>query len=120
MIDIDDFKNFNDTYGHQAGDAILMDISNIFRDVARKIDIIARYGGEEFAIILPNTKKQEAMVLAERLRKSVEGSSRLKDITISIGVASFPEDAEEKELLISKADRALYEAKGTGKNKVCV
>jgi len=120
MIDIDDFKKFNDTYGHQAGDAILMDISNIFREAARKIDIIARYGGEEFAIILPNTKKQEALVLAERLRKSVEASNRLKDITISIGVASFPGDAEEKEPLISKADRALYEAKRTGKNKVCV
>lgn len=119
MIDIDDFKNFNDTYGHQAGDAILKNISNIFREVSRKIDIIARYGGEEFAIILPATKKEEALVLAERLRKSVEENANLKNITISIGMASFAEDGEEKEILISKADRALYEAKRTGKNKVC-
>ncbi len=119
MIDIDNFKDFNDTYGHQAGDAILKNISNIFRDVSRKIDIIARYGGEEFSIILPNTKKEEALVLAERLRKSVAENEDLKKITISIGVASFPEDGEKKEQLISKADQALYEAKRTGKNKVC-
>jgi len=120
MIDIDDFKNFNDAYGHQAGDAILKSISNIFREAARKIDIIARYGGEEFTIILPNTKKKEALVVAERLRKSVEENEHMKNITVSIGVASFPEDGEEKEILISKADRALYKAKSTGKNKVCV
>ena len=120
MIDIDNFKNFNDTYGHQAGDTVLKNIANIFREVSRRIDVIARYGGEEFTIILPNTKKEEAMVLAERLRKSAEESKDLRNITISIGIASFPEDAEEKELLISKADRALYEAKRTGKNKVCV
>ncbi len=73
MIDIDNFKKFNDEFGHQAGDDILKGISNIFRLVSRKIDTIARYGGEEFAIILPNTKKEEATVLAERLRKYVEG-----------------------------------------------
>lgn len=121
MIDIDDFKIFNDTYGHQAGDAILKNISNIFREVSRKIDIVARYGGEEFAIILPNTKKEEAVVLAERLRKSVkENQESLKNITISIGITSFPKEGEGKELLISKADRALYEAKRTGKDRVCV
>ncbi|MBU1932901.1 MAG: sensor domain-containing diguanylate cyclase [Candidatus Omnitrophica bacterium] len=119
MIDIDNFKHFNDTNGHQSGDAILRRISTIFNDVSRKIDIIARYGGEEFAIILPYTKKEEALVLAERLRKSVEGNQEIKDITISIGAASFPEDGQDKETLISKADRALYEAKRTGKNKVC-
>ncbi|MBU1853236.1 MAG: sensor domain-containing diguanylate cyclase [Candidatus Omnitrophica bacterium] len=121
MIDIDDFKIFNDTYGHQAGDAILKNISNIFREVSRKIDIVARYGGEEFAIILPNTKKEEAVVLAERLRKSVkENQESLKNITISIGITSFPKEGEGKELLISKADRALYEAKRAGKDRVCV
>ena len=120
MIDIDDFKKFNDTFGHQTGDAILKNISNVFRVISRKIDTIARYGGEEFAIILPNTKKTEALVLAERLRKSVEESDSLKDITISIGIASFPENGEKKEVLISNADRALYEAKRTGKNKVCL
>lgn len=119
MIDIDNFKNFNDAYGHQSGDAILKKISAVFNDVSRKIDTIARYGGEEFAIILPYTRKEEALVLAERLRKSVEENQEIKDITISIGAASFPEDGQDKETLISKADRALYEAKRTGKNKVC-
>ncbi|NQT75364.1 MAG: sensor domain-containing diguanylate cyclase [Candidatus Omnitrophica bacterium] len=119
MIDMDNFKDFNDGHGHQAGDAILRNISDIFRDVSRKIDIIARYGGEEFAIILPNTKKEEALFLAERLRKSVEEKDVMKGLTISIGVASFPEDGEKKEDLVSQADKALYEAKRTGKNKVC-
>ncbi len=119
MIDIDDFKKFNDTNGHQAGDAILRSISNIFKEISKRIDIVARYGGEEFAIILPATKKQEALVLAERLRKAVEESKDLKGTTISIGMASFPEDSEEKESLISCADKALYQAKRTGKNKVC-
>ncbi|MBU3911700.1 MAG: sensor domain-containing diguanylate cyclase [Candidatus Omnitrophica bacterium] len=119
MLDIDNFKDFNDTYGHQSGDAILRRISAILNDASRKIDTIARYGGEEFAIILPYTRKEEALVLAERLRRSVEENQEIKNITISIGVASFPEDGQNKETLISKADRALYEAKRTGKNKVC-
>ncbi|MDP6686133.1 MAG: sensor domain-containing diguanylate cyclase, partial [Candidatus Omnitrophota bacterium] len=116
MIDIDNFKKFNDTNGHQAGDAIIKTISGIFAEASRKIDIIARYGGEEFSIILPNSRKSEAGVLAERLRKAVEQNPGMKKMTISIGVASFPDDGETKEELISKADRALYEAKRTGKN----
>jgi len=119
MIDIDNFKAFNYTHGHQAGDAILREISRIFKDVSRKIDPVARYGGEEFGIILPITKKEEALVLAERIRKAVETSPGLKNITISIGVASFPEDGEKKEDLISSADKALYEAKRLGKNRIC-
>ena len=120
MIDIDNFKAFNDTYGHQAGDSIIREISKIFKDVSRKIDIVARYGGEEFGIILPMTKKEEALVLAERIRKAVETSPKLKNITISIGVASYPADGNTKEDLISKTDKALYEAKRSGKNKICV
>jgi diguanylate cyclase (GGDEF)-like protein len=120
MIDIDNFKAFNDTYGHQAGDSMLREISGKFRDISRKIDIIARYGGEEFGIILPMTKKEEALILAERIRKAVEISPGLKNITISMGVASFPEDGDTKEALIAKADKALYEAKRSGKNRICV
>jgi len=120
MIDMDNFKAFNDTYGHQAGDSMLREISAKLKDISRKIDIIARYGGEEFGIILPMTKKEEALILAERIRKAVEISPSLKNMTISIGVASFPEDGDTKEALISKADKALYEAKRSGKNKICV
>ncbi|MBU4311962.1 MAG: sensor domain-containing diguanylate cyclase [Candidatus Omnitrophica bacterium] len=119
MIDIDDFKKFNDTHGHQAGDAILRSISSIFKTISKRIDIVARYGGEEFVILLPATKKEEAIVLAERLRNAIEESKDIRGITISTGVASFPEDGKEKESLISSADRALYQAKRTGKNKVC-
>jgi diguanylate cyclase (GGDEF)-like protein len=119
MIDIDDFKAFNDTYGHQAGDSIIKEISRIFKDVSRKFDIVARYGGEEFGIILPITKKEEGLVLAERIRKTVETSPSLKNITISIGVASYPEDAQKKEDLLAGADKALYKAKRSGKNKTC-
>jgi len=120
MIDIGDFKKFNDTHGHQAGDAILRTISDIFKKTSKRIDIVARYGGEEFVMLLPGTNKQEALVLAERLRKTVEENKYLRGITISIGAASSPEDGKEKESLISKADKTLYEAKKTGKNKVCV
>jgi len=119
MIDIDNFKKFNDTYGHPSGDAIIKNISDIFREASRKIDIIARYGGEEFSIILPNTNKKDALVLAERLRKAVESNKNMKNITISIGIACFPQDSDIKEELIAKADNALYKAKETGKNKVC-
>ena len=119
LIDIDNFKNFNDAHGHQAGDSTIREISKIFKDASRKIDIVARYGGEEFGIILPITKKEEALVLAERIRKAVETSPRLKNITISIGVASFPADGNTKEDLIARADKTLYEAKRSGKNKIC-
>ncbi|MFH1782731.1 MAG: sensor domain-containing diguanylate cyclase [Candidatus Omnitrophota bacterium] len=120
MIDIDNFKQYNDTYGHQAGDKILKDISNIFKDASRKIDDVARYGGEEFSVILPDTRKEEAKILAERLRKTIEKSPSLQGIKVSIGVSSFPDDAEVKEELILKADKALYKAKKSGKNKVCI
>jgi len=119
MIDIDDFKMFNDTNGHPAGDALLREISRILKDVSRKIDTVSRYGGEEFTVIMPLTKKQEALILAERIRKTVETSPTLRNITVSIGVASFPEDADTKEELIAKADKALYGAKKSGKNKIC-
>jgi len=81
MIDIDNFKAFNDTHGHQAGDSVIREISVIFRDASRRIDIIARYGGEEFGIIMPLTKKEEALILAERIRKAVENNRGLKNIT---------------------------------------
>ncbi|MFH1776202.1 MAG: sensor domain-containing diguanylate cyclase [Candidatus Omnitrophota bacterium] len=122
MIDIDYFKKYNDTYGHIAGDKILKSIATILKNTSREIDFIARYGGEEFAIILPETTKESAFMLGERLRKSVLEASwdNHQKITISCGVASFPDDAEEKEQLINSADSALYAAKRAGRNRTCM
>jgi len=127
MLDIDHFKKFNDTYGHQTGDLVLIKVAETIKNTIRtNVDIAARYGGEEFAIILPETSKEESRLLGERLRKNIESETlstskygELK-ITVSIGIASFPTNASNKSELISKADAALYEAKETGRNKVCV
>ncbi len=125
VFDVDDFKAYNDNFGHQAGDKALDQISAISKTVMRRHDYLARYGGEEFAAVLPSTTKDEALKLAERLREAVEKETTStrqtvipKKITVSIGVATFPEDTEDKEKLIFCADAALYEAKRSGKNKV--
>ncbi|UCG35731.1 MAG: sensor domain-containing diguanylate cyclase [Candidatus Omnitrophota bacterium] len=119
MIDIDDFKKFNDRRGHIQGDNALRMISTIIRENCRRIDIACRYGGEEFSAILPYTPKEEAHTLAQRIRKSVKRNPILNEhFTVSIGVASFPQDAPDKETFISKSDQALYLAKGAGKDKV--
>ncbi len=125
VFDVDDFKNFNDSFGHQAGDKALEFISQAAKTVMRKQDYLARYGGEEFAAILPQTTKEEALKLAERMREVIEKeTSNTKQtvvprkITVSIGVAAYPEDADDKEKLIFCADGALYEAKRFGKNQV--
>jgi diguanylate cyclase (GGDEF)-like protein len=120
MIDLDDFKSFNDTYGHLEGDRVLKNISKIFKECCRKNDIVCRYGGEEFSMILPFTDKEEAYRLGERIRRWLEEKkvSSYRNLTISIGIASYPEDAQDKENLIKKADEALYCAKRKGKNQV--
>ncbi len=115
LVDIDDFKRYNDEHGHQKGDEILKNIAKILKDHCRSIDLPCRYGGEEFALILPDTGKPEALNIAERLRKTVEEAGLP---TLSIGVATFPEDATTKEELIELADAALYRAKRLGKNQV--
>lgn len=125
IIDIDNFKSFNDTYGHQAGDEILKGVSRAIRDAVRSMDVVARYGGEEFAVLLPHTNKQDSFVIAERIRKDVEGY-RPKSVvfkewpTISLGLAEYPYDASTIDELIDKADRAMYIAKQMGKNRVVV
>jgi len=116
MLDIDNFKNYNDTQGHPAGDIFLKDAAKVFKNSVRVIDIVCRYGGEEFVIILPQTDKMSAEIIAERLRVQVE---LYLPSTVSIGIASIPEDAQEASVLIKKADDALYQAKGSGKNKWC-
>ena len=124
VLDIDDFKRCNDSYGHLVGDIILKDISGIMEESVRGVDIVARHGGEEFAVILSETNKEGAMVVAERIRKRIEehvfkAYDELLKMTVSIGVSVYPKDSEEAEDLIDKADTALYEAKKSGKNLVC-
>lgn len=126
MIDIDDFKKYNDTYGHLAGDKVLKDIANILFYRSRHIDFAARYGGEEFVIIAPHTDKMGASILAARMVDFVSKKDFTLDVstitkaTISIGLATFPDDATTKEELIRVADKALYQAKKLGKNRVCL
>lgn len=120
MIDIDDFKKFNDTHGHLEGDAELRRISKILKQNCRKMDVLCRYGGEEFSLILPHTNKQNALYLGERMKKCVEEEKAFEDkfSTISIGIASYPNDALDNQTIIRRADEALYQAKRNGKNKV--
>jgi len=129
MIDIDHFKRLNDTHGHPVGDLILRDFAAILTSDLREIDTAARYGGEEFILLLPETDLQGAKLVAQRLRSSVEqtlfsvGSSpaagqRPARVTISIGIALFPEDAHSRSELIEASDAALYQAKGNGRNRV--
>ncbi len=124
MLDIDHFKIYNDILGHPAGDYLLKILCSILLEDLRETDTASRYGGEEFVIILPQTSKKEAFNLARRLRKKVESFAFKneevlpeKKLTISLGVATFPDNAQDKDELIKTADIALYRAKQTGRNK---
>ena len=123
MIDADDFKAFNDHQGHLAGNAALRRLSDVLKRSVREVDFVARYGGEEFAILLPSTPKAGAVRLADKIRLGVERARIGVDggrspLTVSLGVATFPGDASEPDALVECADRALYLAKGLGKNRV--
>jgi len=125
IIDVDFFKNYNDTLGHLAGDEVLRQLSSILKNMVRDNDIVARYGGEEFAVILPATDQQGAKALGERIRKTVENYHFPNEeiqpngtLTISIGAATFPENAVVLKDLINTADQALYYAKKNGRNQV--
>jgi diguanylate cyclase (GGDEF)-like protein len=124
MADIDDFKKANDTYGHQAGDAILKEVAGVILSKCRQVDVVARYGGEEFIVMLAGAGEKEAQAIAEKIRSGVaEKKFKFGNVvygtTISIGVAGFSNEKEREEL-IEKADKALYRAKWSGKNKVCL
>jgi len=123
MMDIDNFKSFNDTYGHQLGDKVLKDVAAAAKKTSRSEDIAARYGGEEFVMILPETDARQAVTIAERIRESVAGieishGDQKLHVTISLGVSTYPDHSEEKEELIHAADAALYTSKHKGKNCV--
>lgn len=122
MIDLDHFKNFNDNYGHQTGDSVLRSVADAIRYSARDADICCRYGGEEFAVILPDTKANNAEVLAERIHKQVAKVSRKQPsgrmaITVSIGISCANRDSIHPAQLIEEADQALYLAKDNGRNR---
>jgi diguanylate cyclase (GGDEF)-like protein len=120
MADLDEFKNINDTYGHDAGDRVLKAIGQFLQNNIRDVDVVARYGGEEFVIMIPEAAKDAAYILSERLRKQFSELKfeNLPTITASLGIATFPYDATELEDLIKKADSAMYAAKRAGRNKV--
>ena len=124
MMDIDFFKMYNDHFGHPLGDRILKRFSNLLFEHVRQIDILSRYGGEEFALILPGTPKESAGIVAEKLRTLIEKSyfplsEKLPfgRVTMSVGVAGYPDDAKNDEELIRNADQALYRAKKEGRNR---
>jgi len=118
MLDLDDFKRLNDTRGHLEGDRVLVKTANLIQKSLREIDIAARYGGEEFAVILPDTPRIGAYVVADRIRAIVEQQFLRRHISLSGGVATFPEDATAAEDLIRKADEGLYRSKAAGKNRI--
>lgn len=124
VMDIDKFKDINDTHGHIAGDLILKDLADVLREITRTYDVIGRFGGEEFIVMMLETNKTDSVQAAERIRKAVEEHSFIYEkieipVTISIGVAQWEGEKTPSEL-IEKADKKLYEAKNSGRNRICV
>jgi diguanylate cyclase (GGDEF)-like protein len=122
LTDIDFFKKINDTYGHPVGDQVLQRVSKVLADSVRKIDVVARYGGEEFAIVMEGADAAGAQLLAERIRLDVAKQAFPSDqgafhVTLSLGIAGVPTDAQDKQALIERADQALYCAKHGGRNR---
>ncbi len=124
MLDIDHFKQLNDTYGHEAGDVVLREVAAVMRQAVRSEDTVCRYGGEEFVVILPELATDDALTRAESIRHMVSElriynrGEALREVTISIGVAVYPENGDSLDQLLGLADRALYEAKHLGRNRV--
>jgi diguanylate cyclase (GGDEF)-like protein len=125
ILDIDHFKNYNDTLGHQAGDEALRTLGRVLKSTVRDEDIVSRYGGEEFCIILPGISKQDISPLGERVRRIIELHQFYKErvqpegrITVSLGGSTYPDDAKDGDELVLKADQALYKAKNYGRNKL--
>ncbi len=125
MLDADDFKLFNDTHGHVAGDVALSELAHVMQSAVRDIDVVCRYGGEEFAVLLPETDADGAFVAAEKMREAISSHAfadadghKDQRITVSIGFSTFPHPAPDREALLRQADDALYAAKRTGRNRV--
>ena len=123
FLDMDRFKNINDSLGHKMGDLLLKKFTTRLTEVMRETDVIARGGGDEFIVMLPETNDKTAIVIAERIRGTVENTSFNADgnqvsTTLSIGIACYPADSENSEEIIKMADKALYESKHRGKNTI--
>ncbi|HDZ84312.1 MAG TPA: GGDEF domain-containing protein, partial [Nitrospirae bacterium] len=114
MLDIDHFKAYNDTHGHNKGDNALVDVAKVLLKESREIDLAVRYGGEEFLVLLPETDLEGARDVAERIRQTIEATT---NVTVSLGVTSYHEKMHQEEIVI-KADKALYMAKNNGRNRV--
>ena len=117
MIDIDDFKKYNDTNGHLKGDKLLQDLSGVLVRAVRSVDMVFRYGGEEFTVICPETTKQLGIDVAKRLFNLAREKL---PVTMSVGIAAYPDDGQTTEEVVTKADFAMYQAKQLGKNRICV
>jgi len=121
MVDVDEFKKYNDEFGHQAGDHVLVEVAAVLRKFTRDVDCVARYGGEEFLVVLPETQMEGAAQVSERIRKHLAktefGGGR---ITLSIGIAEFPAHGDSPEAVIASADGAMYEAKRGGRDRVAL
>jgi diguanylate cyclase (GGDEF)-like protein len=123
MLDIDHFKNVNDTYGHQTGDAVMRRLADCLCETVRENDLVGRYGGEEFLILLPDSNARNSAQTAQRIRKMVqdleiETSNENVSVTVSIGVSSYPQYGQDANAVICAADAALYQAKSSGRNQV--
>jgi len=120
MLDVDHFKQFNDQFGHPAGDHVLKQVAHILAGECRSDSIVARYGGEEFAVVLPNCDDEEAARIAERIRQAMErGPWELRGVTVSVGAATLISATEEPAALVARADTSMYRAKVGGRNRVC-
>ena len=127
MIDLDNFKPINDTFGHLVGDTVLKQAASLIKKNTRGCDLVARYGGDEFSVILPETTEEEALVVAYRIREAIdefnfktsEGKS-ISNLSVTIGLSSLPDKSKDKKELIDTADNALYKGKANGKNRVVV
>jgi diguanylate cyclase (GGDEF)-like protein len=123
FLDLDHFKRFNDTLGHETGDTILRRSADVIRDGAGNTGVAARYGGEEFILLLPGLEREQAFLMVERIRAELERTvidGVDAPVTLSAGVAGYPTDGQTESEIMRKADQALYRAKSTGRNKVCI
>jgi len=127
FADLDFFKHYNDANGHLEGDNLLRNMADVLQKTVRRSDMVARYGGEEFVIVLPSTGKKNAALVGEKIRRTVEAfpfdgrqSQPAGKVTISMGIAGYPEDGQQRASLIQSADEAMYRAKKSGRNRVCL